>query len=460
MMVAVWATRFISQMRLPIAEPVRIDAAPDLRVLIFALAIAAVSGLLFGLLPALHAARSDVAPALRDGGRNASRSGGRTRDAFVAAQLAMSVLLLIVASLFVRTLQRSMKTDPGFTPDGVLMATTNLAPHGYDAGRGEAFYTQLLDRVHALPGVESAAIAQVAMLTGESEVFGAWRAEPDGEAVAAGQNVVDGAYFETLRLDVVAGRGIAGTDVAGAPAVIVVNESFARRLWPGANPIGNVVLRADQPHEVVGVVRDGAFVEFGEAPSPFAFLASAQRYSPRQVLHVRMRPGQVPADLIAAIRAEVAALDADVAVEAAMPLSDAIGALLFPQRFAAILIGLFGLLGMLLAGIGVYGVLSHNVAQRTREFGIRIALGADTRMLLAMVLRRGAILAIAGAAAGLVVAALLTRFISSLLHGVSPLDAPAFVGVPILLCAIALIASYLPARRTLGVDPVDALRRE
>lgn len=460
MLVAVLATRFISQLRLPISEPLRIDAAPDLRVLVFALLIAAVTGLFFGLLPALHAARSDVAPALRDGGRNASRSSGRTRDVFVASQLAMSVLLLIVAALFVRTLQRSMAMDPGFTPDDVLIATTNLAPHGYDTERGRVFHAQLLDRVHAMPGVESAALAQVAMLTGESDSFGPWRAEPDGEAVAAGQNVVDSGYVETLRLDVVAGRGITATDVEGAPAVVVVNETFARRFWPGENPIGRVVLRGDRPHEVVGVVRDGAYVEFGEATSPFTFLASAQRYSHRQVLHVRMRPDAVPAELIAAIRAEVAALDADVAVEQATPLADAIGFLLFPQRFAAILIGLFGLLGLLLAAIGVYGVLARNVAQRTREFGIRIALGADARNLLAMVLRRGAILAIAGAAAGLTAAAILTRFIRSLLHGVSPLDAPAFVGVPIVLCFIALIASYLPARRTLGVDPVDALRRE
>jgi predicted permease len=460
MLIAVWVTRFLSRLQFPVAEPILIDATPDVRVFAFALTIAVVTGVFFGTIPAWHASRSDLAPTLSEGGRGASRRGGRMRDVFVAAQLAMSVLLLIAATLFVRTLQRSLTMDPGFVAEGVVMASLNLSPHDYDTERGRAFFTQLVDRVNALNGVESAALADVAMLTGENETFGAWRSEPGGEPVRAGQNVVDGAYFETMRIRPSAGRGIAHTDVAGAPRVIVVNETFARRFWPDGNAVGRIVLRGEEPHEVVGVVPDGAYVEFGEARTPFTFLSTAQRYSPRQVLHVRARQGASTAELIRAIRDEVAALDADVAVQQAMPLSSAIGFLLFPQRFAAILVGVFGILGLVLAGIGVYGVLAHNVAQRTREFGIRIALGADTRRLLAIVLRRGALLAIAGTTIGLAAAAILTRFMASLLHGVSPLDAPAFIAVPLVLGAVALLASYLPARRTLGLDPVEALRRE
>lgn len=202
------------------------------------------------------------------------------------------------------------------------------------------------------------------------------------------------------------------------------------------------------------------YVEFGESQTPFTFLSSAQRYSDRRVLHVRMRPGAAAGEVIAGIRASVAALDPDVAVEQPILLEDAVGFLLFPQRFAAWIVGLFGLLGLILAAIGVYGVLAHSVAQRTREFGIRIALGARARQLLVMVLRRGAMLAAIGTAAGLAGAIALTRFISGFLYGVSPLDAPTFIAVPLVLYAVALLASMLPARRALAVDPVEALRRE
>lgn len=459
-LVATWATRIITRVRLPMAQHLVVDASPDLRVLAFALGIAIVTGALFGLLPAVHAARSDVAGMLRDGGRGASRGGTRIRDVFVMAQLAMSVLLLVVAALFVRSLQSSLALDFGFDPDGVVVAATNLEPHGYDAERGRAFYARYLEGVRALPAVESAALAEIALLTGESSVFSGWRLQLEGDELGAGQNVVDEHYFETLRVDLVAGRGIDSRDVAGAPGAVVVNEAFARRMWPGLDPVGRTVLRGSAPHQVVGVVRDGAYVEFGEAMQPFAFLAAAQRYSPRQVLHARLRPGASVAEVLHDLRTQVAALDADVAVEQAMPLSSAIAVLLFPQRFAAVVIGLFGLLGLFVAAIGVYGVLAHHVAQRTREFGIRIALGADAGRLLRMVLRRGAVLAVAGCAVGLVIAALVTRFIRGFLHGVDPLDAAAFAGVPLLLCAVALLASSLPARRALRADPIAALRRE
>lgn len=460
LLVTIWATRLIGRLQLPVAEPVLLDAAPDERVLVFALAIALGTGLLFGLLPAWQTTRSDVAGALRDGGRGSSRGGARVRDVFVVSQLALSVLLLVAATLFLRTLQRSMSLDTGFDSERVLIATTNLGAHGYDEERGRLFADQLMERVRAHPGVESVGLATVALMTGENETFGAWRLVPDGPTLAAGQNVVDAEYFETMRFEIVLGRGISPTDREGSARVVVVNETFSRRLWPGESPIGKVVLRGADPHEVVGVVRDGAYVQFGEELTPFVFLSAAQRYSDRQVLHVRHRRGVAAAGLIADIRAAVAALDADVAVQQAVPLTAAMEMLLFPQRFAAMLIGLFGLLGLLLAAIGVYGVLAHHVAQRDREFGIRIALGADAGRLLRMVLRRGVLLAAAGCAAGLAGAAALTQFLQAWLYGVSPLDPMAFLGVPLVLGAVALLASTLPARRTLRLDPMEVLRRE
>lgn len=460
MLVAAWATRALARLELPMAEPVVIDVAPDARVLGVALAVSALTGLIFGLMPALQAARSDVAPTLRDGGHGASRSGGRARDLFVAAQVAVSVLLLIGATLFVRTVHGAATTDPGFEAEGVVVATVDLPPQRYDEESGRAFYRQLVDRVRARPEAESVALARVALLTGASEVSGGWRTGPDATPVSAGQNVVDARYFETMGIDLAAGRGISATDAAGAPRAAVVNEAFARRLWPGENPLGKVLLRGDDRYEVVGVTRDGAYVDFGESPTPFVFLSSAQHPSLERVLHVRRRPGSTPAQLVEALRAEVAAIDPDVALEQPLPLPAAIGFMLFPQRFAAALIGLFGLLGLALASVGIYGVLAQHVAQRTRELGIRVALGADARRLLALVLRRGVVLTLVGTTVGLAAAAALTRFLESFLYGVDPLDAPAFVGVPLLLGAVTLLAGTLPAWRALGADPVEVLRRE
>jgi hypothetical protein len=276
----------------------------------------------------------------------------------------------------------------------------------------------------------------------------------------AGVNTVDASYFETMRMRLIAGRGVDQRDVAGATPVIVINQTFANRLWPGENPIGRVVMRGDNRYEVIGVTRDGKYVTFGEEPTAFAFFSSAQRYASQQVLHVRTRPGVNVADMIAALRNEAAALNADVALERALPLPAAVGFSLFPQRFAAYLIGVFGLLGLVLAGIGIYGVLSHNVALRSREFGIRVALGAGARDVLGLVLGRGVLLAAIGAALGLATAAAITRFLQGFLYGISPLDPLTFVGVPLILGTVALLASYLPARRAVRVDPMVALRQE
>lgn len=450
----------LSWLSFPTAEPIVVDAVPDLGALGFAMAVAVLAGLLFGWMPALHAARAKVATGLRNGDRAVSRGGSRARDVFVTAQLAMSVVLLVAATLFVRTAHRNMTADLGFDPEGVVVAQLDLSPHGYGEEEGRLFYDRLVEQAGALPGVESVALAGLAMMTGESSTFGGWRLHPDSPGVSAAANRVDGRYFETMGIEVIAGRGIEPTDVEGAPEVIVVNESFARRFWPDESPIGKTILQSEVSHEVVGLTRDGSYAEFGTTTPPFIFLSSHQRYGAWQTLHLRTRPGAEPAELIARVRALVAAMDPDVAVVQAMPLTSAMAALLFPQRFAAALIGVFGLLGLFLAATGVYGVLAHHVVQRTREFGVRIALGAEPGGLLGMVLGRGALLTGIGAVVGLALAAAVTRLMASLLLGISPWDPVAFVGVPLVLAVVALVASGLPARRILRLDPIEALRQE
>ncbi len=460
-LLAFWGTRTLSRMSIPIPIPVAFDLTPDWRVLSFSLAVAALTGLLFGLGPALRATGIDVMRALKEGlGVTGGRSG-RRRGLFVAGQLAISVLLLVTAALLARSLQRGLHANPGFDPHDVTVATTNLAPHHYDEPRSRAFHEALAARVRQLPGVEAAALANIVLLSGESTSNDVEDGDP---AVASPRrtnmrfNVVDTAYFRTMRMELVAGRGFTPADRAGAGDVTVVNETLARRLWPGLSPLGRQLRMGKRIFDVIGVVRDGKYQFVTERPQAFAFLLYAQNFESRMALHVRSRLPS--ATVFAEIERAVQALDPNVALENQQALTQTVELSLFPQRIAADLIGLFGLAGLLLAAIGVYGVLAMHVAQRRREFGIRMALGASSSALLRAVLAQGALLALAGAGIGLAAAFGLTRFLRTLLYGVSPFDPPSFAAVPVLLLAVALLASLIPARRATRADPLEAMRQE
>jgi predicted permease len=449
----------LSRVSLP-GVPMVLEANPDTRVLAFALVVAGVTGLVFGLAPALRATRPELIGALKHGASSGATVRVRARTVFVAAQLAFATVLLITAGLFVRGLQHGLSQDPGFRTNGLVVGAVDLESRGLDQDAGRAFHAELLRRLRALPEVDAATHASVVLLTGNQDAGMVRTVAPEPESVQALMSAVEARYFSTLGIELVRGREFTDADGPGAPRVVIVNETLAARLWPGQDPVGQLLQRG--PHgsvyEVVGVARDGVYVELNETTRPFTFYSAAQAYSPNMMLHVRGRVDAAP--LIRAIRRELRALHADVALETAMPLSTMIGVNLIPQRFAAGLIGLFGLLGLILAAAGVYGVMSYQVAQRTREFGIRLALGATARDVLRLVVSHGAWIAAGGALAGIALAAAVTRLLAGLLFGLSPLDPVTFGAVALTLAGVALLASWIPARRALRVDPTVSLRSE
>jgi len=459
--VAFWATRLLSTIRLPIEVPTVLDLTPDPGVLAGALVLAAVTGIVFGLGPALRASQLDLASTLKEGLSVTGGRAGRRRSLFVAAQLALTVLLLVTASLFARSLQRGLHVDPGFDPHGVVVATISLGPHGYDEERARAFFARLTARADAMPGVEAVSLARIVLLGGESygtDVRPADLGASEPPRTNARLNVVDTAYFRTMRMDVVAGRAFTNVDQSGTAHVVVVNQTLASRLWPGEDAIGKRLHADGRDYDVAGIVRDGKYQFLTEAPRSAAFFPFSQQFRPSMTLHVRTRAGA--GETLVQIAREVQDLDPNVAVEGGRELARAVQVSLFPQRFGAALTGIFGLVGLVLASLGVYGVLSVHVAQRRREFGIRIALGAATGDVLRLVLGRGAQLAVIGAAIGLVLAAGATRFVRAFLFGVSPLDPVTFAVVPIVLIVTALTASFIPARRATHADPLETLRQE
>lgn len=450
------ATGLISRIRVP-GIPVAIEATPDLRVLAFALIIAGLTGLVFGLAPALRAVKLELASSLKEGAYSGGTARMRGRSIFVGAQIAFAMLLLITAGLFVRGLQRGLSLDPGFRAEGVNVGTINLEPHGMEEEEGRVLQGELLRRVRSLPGVISASLARTTLLTGNSQSNDVRTVGPDSVSLTSAFNIVDTAYFRTMGIELVAGRGFTAADANGAPLVAVINQTLAARLWPGRNPLG-LRLRRGQEYEVIGVARDGKYVDLNEEQRAFMFFAADQHYSSAMTVHVRGRG--TDARIIESVREELRAVNPDVALEFPMPLPRMIGFWLLPHRLAGSLIGAFGVLGLVLATAGVYGVMSYQVAQRTREFGIRVALGARASDVARLVLRRGVLLSLGGVVVGTALAVAVTRLLTGMLFGLSPVDPVTFGAVGATLTAVAVVASWIPARRAFRVDPTVSLRSE
>jgi predicted permease len=465
--IALWATDLLSSVRMATDNPVRFEANPDWRVFLFSLVAALATGIVTGLVPAFRSSRLDLSSSLKEGGRDsASGAGGhRLRNVLVVSQVAASLLLLVCAGLFLRSLQAAQQIDLGFRRDSVLMFSVDTELQSYDLERGEQFYRRLLDRLSELPQVRSVGLGTHKSLVGWVPTTEVFLPERGGSAKEDSVNVlanrVSADYFKTLNIPVFEGRAFTVRDDEAAPRVAVVNEMMAREYWPEQRVIGRHLRleRGGPPVEIVGVVANSKYGSIGEEPRPCLYLPFAQNYQSASILYLHTEGD--PAAVTAAARQVVSALDQGMPVYDLKTMNAHLNgiALLF-VRLGAALIGVLGLLGLLLAVVGLFGVISHSVSQRTREIGIRIALGAQAGDVLRMVLKQGIILILVGVAAGLVAAFAVTRLMKSLLYGVSATDPLTFILISLLLASVALLACYLPARRATKVDPMIALRAE
>jgi predicted permease len=436
----------------------QIEFVLDWRVLSFTLGLSIATGFLFGLAPALQSSKPDVLPALKDsGGSFSQRGGGRLRSALVVAQIALSLVLLISAGLCVRTLQNLQAVDLGFETENMLTAKIDLGRQNYSEAQGREFYQRLLERVRSLPGVQAASLALTVPLSKSGE--GGIAVVDNQPLFSINYHIVTPGYLDTMGIPLLAGRQLTEQDDARSARVAVINETFARQVWPNENPVGRLFRKGyNQTIEVIGVARDAIYMSLEKDTTRAAYFPLAQHYKDGITLH--LRTATKPEVLIAALRQEIRALDPKLPIYDVKTLEEYMHDYLFKKRFQAELIGGFGLLALALACIGLYGALSYSVAQRTQEIGVRMALGARTGDVLWLVVGHGIRLITIGLALGLAGAFAAARVLKSLLYGVSLTDPITFVGIPLLLLVVALLACWIPARRATKVDPMMTLRSE
>ncbi|MGH7529916.1 MAG: ABC transporter permease [Gemmatimonadales bacterium] len=463
LLLAVWFNDLLRTLPFLAQAPGGIDLSPDGRVLAFTLGLTVLTGLGCGLVPALLAARENLVGDLREGAFTERVAGSRLRGSLVVAQIGVSLVLLIAAGLFVRTLRNAYAVDPGFAADQVLVARLDVELQGYDEARGRRFQDELLRRLEGLPGVKAAGLALNLPFGGGFDTRIVAEGTPvseDEPGHRTDRNSVTPGYFDTMGIPIVRGRAFTRHDVATAPRVTVINEAIADRLWPGQDPIGKRLqrTRGGEPLTVVGVSQDAKYRSLFEPRRLTFYQPLMQDYQPAVVAHLRAADGA--GSLAGPLQAVVAELDPDLPVYRVETLAERLAASLAQQRAAAILVSAFGLLAVALAAIGLYGAVSFGVARRTREFGIRIALGATSRDVLRQVVVQGVRLGAWGLGIGLAGAAAVTRIIRTQLYGVTPTDPVSFATVSLILLAVCLLASVVPARRATRVDPMVALRTE
>jgi len=470
---AYWGSHALVLLMSSGGEPLSVNVQPDAKVLGFTAAVSAVTGILFGLAPALRSTRVDLTPALKAGAGAVSAVSQQTRlglgKSLVVAQVALSLLLLVGAGLFVRTLENLEDQNLGFNQDHLLLFGIDPAKNGYKGERLNDFCGRLLACLQALPGVSSATMSEMTLV---SDIQNHWPISIEGRKPEPGQdmgvdwNNVGPLFFETMGIRLLLGRGVEWRDTASSPRVAVVNQVFARRLLGGQNPIGhrfkfkNLFTGASPVYEIVGLVQDAKYASLRKAPVPTIYLPYSQTPLPPWALHFEVRTASDPLALTPVVRRVVRDLDPNLPIADVKTQTEQIAETLVYERLFARLSSFFGLLALVLASVGLYGMMSYAVARRTNEIGIRMALGAEKGMILQMALQEAMTLVALGIVIGVPAAVVASRLIATILYGLKSTDPLTISLATTVLAAVALLACYIPARRAMKVDPMVALRYE
>ena len=465
LVVAYWGRNVLWSFRPPFLLEGSIDLSFDARVLGFTLLISLFTGLFFGIIPAIKASGTNINEILKTGGRGGALgwTHNRLRGLLVISEIALALVALVGSGLFLRSMQNAQQFNPGFESQNLFQLLFDLGALRYDANHGQQFFRDAIERAKSVPGVVSASVSSNGVFGGgllgtifrEGE-----QTDPNNRGTLVNFDDVTPGHFETMRIPLLSGRDFTDFDRENTTRVAVINEAMAKMVWPGQEPLGKRFAIVQEPNllQVVGVVGTAVIGQIGEDPQPIAYLPMRQQYSPGAALVVRTTSNPEP--LLGAVRKQVEQIDRNLAFTNGQTVQQILGQGLWAARMGAALLGLFGALALILASIGIYGVLAYSVAQRTSEIGLRMALGAQPRQVLGLVLRQGMLLALIGAAVGILVALPVARMAANLLYGVSATDPLTYAGITLLLMGVALLACYLPARRATRIDPLIALRVE
>jgi predicted permease len=462
-LLALWALAAVTTLGanlIPRAVEIRLDTMA----LLFSLAVAVATGLAIGLLPALQAARVNVNETLKEASRGSTSLGQRLRASLLVAEVSLSLVLLIAAALLLTSFTRLQRVEPGFSPDGIFTAQLVVPPQRYDPDRLVAFFEQFYNRLSNLPGIASAALTDRVPLTGAQTpapvAVGGRSVPPMSERPHANRHLVSPKYFATLGIPIRAGRDFDERDSARVPHVAIVNETFARRHFPGEDPMGRTLITgmAQLPSQIVGVVADVRSTGLNTPPEADYFLPALQR--PETFTNILVRTNLGPVETASLVREALRTVDADLPLLQPQTLATRIAQTTADRKLALVLLGAFSALALLLASLGVYSVMANLVAHRTSEIGIRMALGASQGMVLRMVMGHGRRLTLLGITLGLAGAYFVSKLMQQALFEVDPAEPLIYLAVAVMLLIIAEFAAWLPARRATRIDPVIALRTE